>query len=178
MQVTQPHAKPGRSRRLCGTASHPRRLRHARKRGFSLTEVTIALAIIAFTCIPLIAMLPAGMKTMRDGQREAVGAEIVRLLTNELSMSNWGDTNDLETWEDDLRYFDSEGISLEEDDHAVFTAKIEVGNETTLPGASYPNPFLKRVTIKVTHKPEVLQDRFTNPKFHRTYSMLIAKMDK
>lgn len=146
--------------------------------GFSLMEVTIAVSIIAFTCIPLIAMLPAGMKTMRDGQREAVGAEIVRLLTNELSMSNWSDTNDLETWEDDLRYFDSKGIPLESGDLATFTAKVEVGDETTLPGASNNNPFLKRVTIKVTYKPEVLEDRFTNPKFHDAYSMYIAKMDK
>jgi uncharacterized protein (TIGR02598 family) len=178
MQATPQHATPGPSRRPSAVGPPLRRFRQARKRGFSLMEVTIAVAIIAFTCIPLIGMLPAGMKTMRDGQREAVGAEIVRLLTNELSMSNWGDTNDLETWEDHLRYFDSEGIPLESDDLAVFTAKIEVGDETTLPGAPYPNPFLKRVTIKVTHKPEVLNDRFTNPKFHRTYSMLIAKMDK
>lgn len=166
MIVTQPQTRTAPARR------------HRAHRGFSLMEVTIAVAIIAFTCIPLIAMLPTGMKTMRDGQREAVGAEIVRLLTNELSMSNWNDTQDLETWEDDFRYFDNEGIPLEQKDHAVFTAKIEVGNDTTLPGAPSKNPFLKRVTIKVTHKPEVLSERFTNPKFHRTYSMLIAKMDK
>lgn len=141
-------------------------------------EVTIAVSIIAFTCIPLIGMLPAGMKTMRDGQREAISAEIVRALTNELSMSNWSDTNDLQDWESDFRYFDDEGIPLDNKTGATFTAKIDVGEETTLPGAPARNPFLQRVTIKVTAKPEVVTDRFTNPKFHRTYSMLIAKMDK
>ncbi len=83
MRVTQHHAPRNESRRQSGTS--PRRFRPGRQMGFSLMEVTIAVSIIAFTCIPLIAMLPAGMKTMRDGQREAVGAEIVRLLTNELT---------------------------------------------------------------------------------------------
>ena len=146
-------------------------------RGFSLMEVTIAVSIIAVTCIPLIGMLPAGMKTMRDGQREAISAEIIRALTNELSMSNWSDTNDLQDWEDGFRYFASEGIALEDKDGAVFTAKIDVGKETTLPGAPERNEFLQTVTIKVTPKPEVVKDRFDNPKFHRTYSMLIARMD-
>lgn len=147
------------------------------RKGFSLMEVTIAVSIIAVTCIPLIGMLPAGMKTMRDGQHEAISAEIIRALTNELSMSDWSDTNDLQDWENDFRYFDREGIPLEDAEGAVFTARIDVGRETSLPGAPNRNEFLQTVTIKVTPKPEVVKDRFTNPKFHRTYSMLIARMD-
>ncbi|NNC90532.1 MAG: Verru_Chthon cassette protein B [Akkermansiaceae bacterium] len=141
-------------------------------------EVTISLAIVAVACIPLIGMLPTGMQTMREGRREVIEAEVVRLLTNELSMSNWSETNDLLDWENDFRHFDNQGVPLESAQGALFTAEIDVEEETTLPGAPARNRFLKRVTIKVTDKPAALTDRFETERFHRTYSLLVAKMDK
>ena len=146
--------------------------------GFSLMEVTIALAIVAIACIPLIGMLPAGLKTMRDGRREVIEAEITRLLTNELSMSSWKETNNLEDFENHDRYFDVDGVPLDDERRAAFTARIVVGEGTTLPGAPEPNAFLKQVEIRVTDKPAGLERRFTDPDFHRVHSVLIAKMDK
>lgn len=140
-------------------------------------EVTIAVSIIAITCIPLIGMLPAGMKTMREGQREAVSAEIVRHLTNELSMSNWNDTNDLADWDGELRYYDKEGVLLETEEGATFTTLIKVQPEAALPGAAN-NSYLKTVNLKVSDRPAVQTERFTDRRYHRETSLIIARLDK
>ena len=147
-------------------------------RGFSLIEVTIALAIVAIALIPLIALLPGGMNTMRKGYRAATEAEIVRLISSELTMSDWNKTNNLQDWEGTVRYYDRDGVRMDDEDFVAFTAKIHVENPSTLPGDTQPNPYLRAVTIQITSVPAVVADRFTNPQKFNSYTNLIAKMDK
>ncbi|MGE9267496.1 MAG: Verru_Chthon cassette protein B [Verrucomicrobiales bacterium] len=149
-----------------------------RTRGFSLIEVTIALAVIATALIPLIALLPSGMSTMRKGYRAATEAEIVRLVSSELTMSDWNATNDLEDWDGTVRYYDKDGVRQDDPEFTTFTVRIEVGNGPAIPGSTDDNPYLKTVTIKVTDLPEVVADRFSNDAKHRSYANVVVKMDK
>lgn len=48
------------------------------QRGFSLVEVTLALGIIAFALVSLMALLPLGMKTNLDSLEESQAINLVR----------------------------------------------------------------------------------------------------
>jgi len=78
--------------------------------GFSLIEVTIAMAIAAVAVVSLLGLIPAGMNTMRDAGDEAIMARIHQQIMNELQVA---DFDTLDTSYDKLEvYFDSQGEEL------------------------------------------------------------------
>lgn len=78
--------------------------------GFSLIEVTIAMAIAAVAVVSLLGLIPAGMNTMRDAGDEAIMARIHQQILNELQVA---DFDTLDTSYDELEvYFDSQGEEL------------------------------------------------------------------
>lgn len=56
-------------------------------RGFSLIEVTIAMAIAAVGVISLLGLIPQGMGTMRDAGDQAIMGRIHQQILNELQMT-------------------------------------------------------------------------------------------
>ncbi len=68
-------------------ASQPNR--KPRNGGFSLIEVTIAMAIAAVALSTLMALIPQGMNTMRDAGDEAIMARIHQQILNELQMADF-----------------------------------------------------------------------------------------
>jgi len=68
-----------------------RRPHTERKRslGFSLVEVTMALAIIAFASASIISLIPFGLTSFRHAMNNTVESEIVQTLTNDLAMTDF-----------------------------------------------------------------------------------------
>lgn len=78
--------------------------------GFSLIEVTIAMAIAAFALVTLLGLIPQGMSTMQQAGDEAITARIHQQILNELQMSDF----DLlrSTYDQRVLYYDSQGEEL------------------------------------------------------------------
>ena len=105
--------------------------------GFSLVEVTIAMAIAAVSMVTIMGMLPQGIKTMRDAGDEAIIGRIHQQVLNELQVA---DFDALDTYDEMEIYYDSQGEELSDSKnqgsaeasrkaggfHHVYTAKIAV----------------------------------------------------
>lgn len=82
----------------------------AGKKGFSLIEVTIAMAIAAVALVSLMALIPQGMNTMIEAGDEAITARIHQQILNELQMA---DFDAIENEYRDLElYYDSQGEEI------------------------------------------------------------------
>lgn len=61
--------------------------------GFSLIEVTIAMAIAAVALVTLLGLIPQGMNTMREAGDQAIQGRIHQQLLNEIQMTPFEDSN-------------------------------------------------------------------------------------
>lgn len=131
--------------------------------GFSLVEVTIAVAIAAMGFITLLGLLPQGLNMARNTAQMATGSRIIQKLNGEMQSASWADI----TWKGygPLRYFTSEGAEItaaESGDpellasHLAYVASVELPEQpldVILPagvGAAQPiAQHLRRVRINV-----------------------------
>lgn len=86
-----------------------KKLNGNRDSGFSLIEVTIAMAIAAVAVVTLLGMVPQGMNTMMEAGDEAIMARVHQQVLNELQMA---DFDALETYRDMEFYYDGQGEEL------------------------------------------------------------------
>ena len=86
----------------------------AGQRGFSLIEVTLALAIAALGFITLLGLLPQGLDMARRSADLASEARIVQKLSGELQSTSW----DKLTWKGygAKRYFNDQAMEISEAD--------------------------------------------------------------
>tara|TARA_R110000850_G_scaffold17996_22_gene54651 strand:- start:2977 stop:3558 length:582 start_codon:yes stop_codon:yes gene_type:complete len=83
--------------------------------GFSLVEVTIAMAIAAVAVVSILGLLPQGLDTMRAAGDEAIQARIHQQILNEIQMTpfNAKETNSaVEAFNKLEIYYDGQGEEL------------------------------------------------------------------
>lgn len=97
--------------------------------GFSLVEVTIAVAIAALGFITLLGLLPQGLEMSRQAANLAAESRITELLSGELQSTPWTDLK----WSGygPVRYFNDQGIEIpaadiQGDDGLAFTLSYVV----------------------------------------------------
>lgn len=155
--------------------------------GFSLIEVTIAIAITAVALVSLMGMLPAGMQTMREAADRAVETRIHQQILSEIQLANWDARYqfDYRAGAPGVHFYDDQGIEIyktgpnaltSEDFNLshVYTARInvpKVGQKLPssiasagyrgvfIPAASDADPGLQLVIVEVT---SILDDAFEN----------------
>jgi len=66
-------------------------------KGFSLIEVTIAMAIASVALVTLMGLIPQGMNTMREAGDQAIMGRIHQQVMSELQMADY---DALETFQD------------------------------------------------------------------------------
>ncbi|MEC5126984.1 Verru_Chthon cassette protein B [Verrucomicrobiales bacterium BCK34] len=85
-------------------------------RGFSLVEVTIAMAIASVALVTLMGLIPQGMDTMREAGDTAIEARIHQQVLNELQLTPFDDDSGnslLDTYYNGLEiYYDSQGEEM------------------------------------------------------------------
>lgn len=106
---------------------------YRRSAGFTLIEVTLAIAITAIALVGLMGLLPQGMKTLAAAGERAVEARIHQGVMSELQLASWersGRTNQvpIDLLNGDIRYYDDQGIDLGagDRDKTAFTARINI----------------------------------------------------
>ncbi len=79
-------------------------------RAFSLIEVTLALGVVSFGLMSVLALLPSGLKTVRESANEIALSSIARSVRAELNQASFSDVSTVlpsETW-----YFSQTGMRL------------------------------------------------------------------
>lgn len=110
----------------------------SRCQGFSLVEVTLAMAIAAVAFVSIIGMIPQGLQTMQEAGDQAIEARIHQQILNELQMAPYGEP-DITTVIDEYNglevYYDDQGEELgdssggnsgEGDFEHVYSARISL----------------------------------------------------
>ena len=132
-------------------------------RGFSLVEVVLAIGLTTFALLVMFSLLPVGLNTMQDANRQIVESEIFNTLGSEISSTKFGEppphTNDLDAYVTSTRfpmYFDNEGLPVTDPAKAVFTVRCALAPAA----ASDLSGQIKRVIVSIGyHKdPDKLSD--------------------
>ena len=61
--------------------------------GFSLVEVVLAVGVVSFSLLPMLALLPTGLESVRESANEAALAAIVAKARAELNQAAWSDVS-------------------------------------------------------------------------------------
>ncbi|MEZ5429776.1 MAG: Verru_Chthon cassette protein B [Verrucomicrobiales bacterium] len=100
-------------------------------KGFTLIEVTLAIAITAIALVGLMGLLPQGLKTLEAAGERAIEARIHQDILSEIMLTSWekgkGGTP-IDLLDGEIRRYDDQGIQLTDadNDKAIFTAKINI----------------------------------------------------
>jgi len=101
------------------------------KRGFTLTEVVLALGIVAFAFLPVLGLLPVGLDTSRQAIDATVESQIVQGLSSKAIQA---DFSNLGTFTNSF-YFDYQGNSTTET-NAIYKVGFDISSSTKLPSSS------------------------------------------
>lgn len=133
--------------------------------GFTLPEVTIAIAIAALGLVSLLGLLPQSLDTLRKSGELTAEARIAQQIFANLSMSDWQDSKGGErlsaAYHGKRYYFDDLAVELDEPDRdlgVAYVAEVSVPtSDVSLPQLASiavtpePDPHLRRVTVQVAN---------------------------
>lgn len=131
--------------------------------GFSLVEVAMAMAIVSFTLVSILGLLPMGLSNFRQAMNTTVESQIVQGLTSELRLTSFQNLANGTT------YYDADGNALTSSVGAIYTATTTFG---PVAGTSYPVNLTANadaVTIVITNK--------TQPGPGHTYTFILANQN-
>lgn len=160
--------------------------------GFSLVEVSIAVAIASLGFVTLLGLLPQGINMARNSAEMSVGSKIMLKLSGEMQSMAWSRI----TWTGygPLRFFTNEGRELTPDNSSeedlasslAFVASIFVPQKpldvylpagTSGSGNGTPESYLRRVKISIATSADPSFDFNSASPLRITSSYaLIAKM--
>lgn len=113
-----------------------------RSRAFSLIEVTLAIAIVSFCMLPIMALLPVGLREIRESIVQSGVASIGQQLQTEmLNMSfDSANTNSVQSLKNQTFYYTEKGQRTASAEEAYFKTsfalqEIGLGATTTYPSS-------------------------------------------
>jgi|GEM_PF-1706251 len=119
-----------------------RRRHNILRHGFSLIEVTISLGIVASVLIPVVALLPYSMSSMREAIDISSSSRIIERIVSDAQLTDYDDLDDLDG---EIRYFDDQSNDITDnyDTDAkirhLYTARIRVPTvNNSLGGVTLP----------------------------------------
>lgn len=162
-----------------------------RRAAFSLVEVVLALGIMAFGLVPLMALLPIGLKMHRQAIDTTVSSQIVARVAQEAQQTDYSNLPD--GGSQPLTYcFDDQGNLLAtgnsrslfascKDPKRIYDVQATVNKIADLPGsgAATRSPSLARIQIDIAPNKAADPSVFTsgNPVPVFTYFSLLSKND-
>lgn len=142
--------------------------------GFSLVEVTLAVAIASLAIITLLGLLPQGLEMSRKTTLITNYSNILEGIARDLDNARF---SALPT-DKQRRYFNDQGTELKtsSEEEVVFVAEIDPKQPASLPQSEADQPYLKRFIIKVTNSSNRnFEFGETNRLSYVTYNHLVAK---
>jgi len=131
-----------------------------RSTGFSLVEVSLALGIMAFALIALLALVPEALKTTRKAIQTSVSANVMQQVMSEVQLAEFKELEEIEQQTGKISYyFDADGYRVNSQDDSIYEAKIVLATRDEriknplFPGASPDHKYLNRLTVFIAHNP-------------------------
>jgi len=91
----------------------------ARRRGFSLVETTLALGLVTFASVSILALLPTGLNVMRAAMDQTVEAQIVRSIAGQAVVAPFDQLTAQSPF-----YFNDEGMEVDVGEEVVYTVTL------------------------------------------------------
>jgi uncharacterized protein (TIGR02598 family) len=114
--------------------------------GFSLVEVTLAVAIAALAVITLLGLLPQGLEMSRKTAIITSSSNILEQIIRDLENARF---TTLPTAVE-RKYFNDQGGELEQNSQEiVFVVEIDPAEPATLPQSEATQPYLRRFIIRL-----------------------------
>ena len=152
-----------------------RRSSSLRATGFSLVECVLAIGVVSFAFVSILAMIPMGMTAFRQAVDTTVGSQIVHRLINEAQQTDYSTLVANPTSE---HYFDDQGNEVATMADSIYTVDVTVTAPTSLPNTATPDSTnLATVVVKLANNPGHRATPFdgTSPLSYATYTALIAR---
>lgn len=116
-------------------------------RGFSLVEVTLAVAIAALAIITLLGLLPQGLEMSRKTSLLTANSSILEQIIRNLENMQW---SSLPVSGTARKYFTDQGQEVSSESKEIsFVAEIDYQQPASLPKTETTQNYLRRVIIKV-----------------------------
>lgn len=117
--------------------------------GFSLVEVTIALGLISVAVISILALLPAGLVSLRSSMDRTIEAQILRSVSARAVVANFAN---LQT---DEIFFDEQGQPVRSRASARYVVSLST-NDVRFPGSTNVTDWsqaARRLRVQIVMKP-------------------------
>jgi len=160
--------------------------------GFSLPEVTLAVAITALGLTSVLGLVPTSLDTLRQAGNLAAETRITQQVLASVNAAEWTDAagTDLlgDTFQGRRYYFDDEAVELDAtqaDEQVTYVAEVELASSDValstgaVSNANPADPFLRRVKVKIANV--ALKDfdfKQAKPMMYRAYSSLVTRAGK
>ncbi len=138
---------------------------------FTLVEVTLAIGIVAVAILSMTALMPVGLRTMKDSADSAVTAQILNKVASMVQTTPFG--NDLNTFiAEGPLLFDRAGCDVSSIEKAFFSVTLTT-NATSFPGAPNDLSPVSAQTLEI--KISVLKPGTTNAISSSKSAVIIPK---
>lgn len=107
--------------------------RNPASRGLTLAEVTVALGLISFSVISLMALLPIGLEVVRESMSDTVQAQIVQEVSADVALTRFDELPSLTTGSSPLLY-NNDGLRVRDLGASNYQVFIEVEDPAPFPG--------------------------------------------
>ena len=142
------------------------------RRGFSLVETVLAMAVMSMAVTVLLGLLPHGLEMSRKAGISAGEARVTTEILGELSQVDW---TALASYDGDKFYFDDQGVRL--DDAAgldiSYVARVQLPEPMNLPGSAAASADLRRVVIDIASTPD-RSFKFSDGQTFSTYTSILS----
>ena len=162
-------------------------MKPARVQAFTLAETLFAMAIVSFTLLAIIGIIPSSLSELNDAERRAAEARILQSITNEYELKSWDDLTNSAS--QNVLYFSGTGIlQTSLNDQTQYAALVEPmrgespqgqPGQVLLPGEGNAGDYLRCLRVAITNRPHdslaFANDNKGNR--HRNYAVVIANRE-
>lgn len=114
--------------------------------GFSLVEVTLAVAIAALAIMTLLGLLPQGLEMSRKTALLTADSNILEQVARDLDNAKFASLPAQKT----KRYFNNDGVEVKQDaTDIVYVVEVDPTQQASLPQSEVTQPYLKKFIVRI-----------------------------
>jgi uncharacterized protein (TIGR02598 family) len=153
---------------------------------FTLPEVALSVGIATIALLTLLGMVPFGLDTIRASANKQAEARMVQTITTFYQTTPWvtqdgGSGSTKIELKDKMFFFDQTGAEVQNADAAdrMYTVEAKVEpTPPTLQGDNWGNPYLRRLRLRFTDRPNYTEALKDNSKQFSQRAVWVANLEQ